>query len=724
MKLAAGQYFKVRELLQAKVPGWPTTNPAIHGLAERRGWPRRDGTGRGRRKFEYLIDLESLAENEASALNRIVAIRSLPAAAAVSDRPAPPVGDPARLEGGRASHAAAAGEIVVKPGMPEYESLCELLWADWERATTQIKERARQDAAAALRVVEMIEAGNPKGCSLAMAASEHAISRSTLRGWFQKELQNIDPKDFAAALIDRRGRRWKARPTYDESLYTYYKSDYLRMDRPPRSACYHRAVTAAKARGVSDDQIAAEITLWRRLEREVSWQAIKFARYGSQALHRSYPAQTRDRSILHALECVNGDGYRWNSAVVWPDGEIVRPLMWYWQDVYSGMILAWRLDKTENAALLRLTIGDLIAKYGIPDIFVIDNTLAASSKWITGASPSRHRFKIRDDDPFGLITQLGARHIATLPRVGGSSKPGERAGGDFDRDIARGPVLAGSWLGHNTAARPEAAREPVSLAKFIEAVRAGIAEHNSRPGRRTAVCKGRSFDEVFRGSFAKIVVRKPTAEQLRLCMLSAERVNCRKIDGQIELFGNKFWSGTTAALAGQAVVARFDPEKLQDGLFVYTLDGRFIGEAQCHAPVGFIDTAAAQQHNRLRRQNLKHHKAIARNAKTLSAIELAAMLPKTPEPEPAASNNVRRLFRHTLEQPGVAAPAPAGVARPADDLRAQRRKHRIALENIGNAAWTEEDRQWAAVFDAGVLGDDPLHYDDSFWKPKVAVDDA
>jgi putative transposase len=712
LKIESAEYLAISDIKKAALPGWPDTSPAIQARLEKLKWPRRDGKGRGRKKFEYLPDRGFLQENQKAALDAFIASRtlsSLPAAAANFPCSVPPPGtEPARLEAGRDSHAAVAGiNTIVLPGDPEYDELVSKpLWREHDAATQDVKDRARADAAAPLRWKELRDEGFPKGYCVATAADENGIGGSTLRGWLKDDLAGIDPKDWVAALLDQRGRCGPRLPFYDEGVFTFYKSDYLRKEQPTRQASYRDAVEAVKLRGVPEDQIPAEITLWRRLTREVSWQAIKFAREGEQALHRTYPKQRRDHSTLHAMEVVNGDGYRWNNLVLWPDGEIARPLMWHWQDVYSGMILAWRLDKTENAGLLRLAIGDLISNFCIPNIFLIDNTLAAASKWITGQSPSRHRFTKKPDDVFGVITQLGARHIAALPVVGGSSKPCERAGGDYDRDISRGVALKGSYLGNAVGKRPEGKVTPVPLAIFEEAVRTGIARHNSRPGRRSAVCRGRSLEEAFRESFATVVARKPTAEQLRLCMLAAEKVTCRKLDGVIEIFGNRYWSENTARLAGQEVVVRFDPDKLHEGVFVYTSAGRLVGEAKCHAPVGFIDTAAAQQHNRLRRQNLKHHKAVARNAQTMTAIEMAAMLPKPPQPERAEPSNVRHLYRHALEQPK--ADAPARREESAEDIRAARRAHRLELEKLGTASWTKEQKGWVAVFDSGIAGDDPL----------------
>jgi len=45
--------------------------------------------------------------------------------------------------------------------------------------------------------------------------------------------------------------------------------------------------------------------------------------------------------------------------IKWPDGQIGRPVMLAWQDVFSGMILAHRVGKTESTELIRLSCGDM-----------------------------------------------------------------------------------------------------------------------------------------------------------------------------------------------------------------------------------------------------------------------------------------------------------------------------------------------------------------------------
>jgi putative transposase len=79
-----------------------------------------------------------------------------------------------------------------------------------------------------------------------------------------------------------------------------------------------------------------------------------------------YPAQQRSKAALHALAIVNGDGYKHNVWVRFADGEIVRAKTWFWQDVYSGKILAWRTDKTEHTDMIRLAFGDLVERGASP----------------------------------------------------------------------------------------------------------------------------------------------------------------------------------------------------------------------------------------------------------------------------------------------------------------------------------------------------------------------
>src|SRR5664279_825351 len=145
---------------------------------------------------------------------------------------------------------------------------------------------------------------------------------------------------------------------------------------------------------------------------------------------RLFPAQTRTVQELHALEWINGDGYQHNVFCLWPNGEIDRPKTWFWQDIYSRKILGYRVDFSENTDTIRMSFGDIVDQYGIPEHATIDNTRAAANKWMTGGVKNRYRFKVKEDDPLGLFPTLGVKVHWTSVYYGkghGQAKPIERS---------------------------------------------------------------------------------------------------------------------------------------------------------------------------------------------------------------------------------------------------------------------------------------------------------
>lgn len=400
------------------------------------------------------------------------------------------------------------------------------------------------------------------------------------------------------------------------------KTDFLRLERPNFSDCYRRVVTAGSDQGWT---VPAERTLLRRIQ-AFPPELITLAREGVEALKRLYPAQQRRRDVFHALQAVNADGHRWDVFVKWEDGTIGRPVMVGFQDLYSGMLLSWRVDKSENSETVRLAFGDLVETYGIPQQCYLDNGRNFASKWLTGGIPNRFRFKIREDEPVGIMTQLNVDVRWTLP-YSGQSKPIERAWRDLAQGAAKHPKFAGAWTGNNPMAKPENyASKAVPIAVFLEVIAGEIREHNARLGRRSAVCGGKaSFLQVFKSSYEASPIIRATPEQQRLWLLAAEGVRTDGKNGEIRLEGNRFWCEELLALRGQPCVVRFDPQALQDPLHVYRVDGSFVVSAPCVEAVGFADKTAAQEHGRARKRWMRAAKEQLAAEKTLSLQELAAL---------------------------------------------------------------------------------------------------
>ena len=380
-----------------------------------------------------------------------------------------------------------------------------------------------------------------------------------------------------------------------------------------------------------------------------------------------YPVQKRTVKEMHALEWINGDGYQHNVFVLWPNGDINRPKTWFWQDVYSRKILAYRVDITENTDVIRLSFGELVENFGIPDHVTIDNTRSAANKWMTGGVPNRYRFKIKEDDPLGLFPTLKIKVHWTSVHNGhghGQAKPVERSFGigGIGEVVDKHPAFAGAYTGNSPMAKPENyGSTAVPLDKFTEVLEQEIIAWNARDKRRTEMAAGnKSFDQVFTESYQRSSIRIPTEEQRRLWMLSAEAIRVQR-DGTFTLDAgkatgkgrNRYQANSLHEHEGQKVVVRFDPQTLHKNVFVYTLDGRFIDEATCIDDSGFGDTLVGREFNRRRTQFMKHTKAAAEAELQMDAVDVANYLPNAEAPD-QSHPKVTKMFvpakRHIPKQ--------------------------------------------------------------------------
>jgi putative transposase len=507
-------------------------------------------------------------------------------------------------------------------------------WEDWQRATEKARSEAMDRVAVLADVRRLVEAGATTRTAVAQAAQSHGVSTSSIWQW-SHSVRGMDQKNWAPALLPawRGGGRKVEIP---EAAWEEFKGDYLRLARPAAAQVVRRL--ARKWPNLPDAK-----TFLRRIE-ELPREVVVLARDGREALDRTTPPQERDRAVFTAMQAVNVDGHKFDVFVEWPDGEIGRPMMVCWQDLYSGKLLAHRLDKSENAHALRLSFGDVVEKFGIPDHAWLDNGRGNASKWLTGGTPNRFRFKVREEDPAGLLTLLGVKVHWTIP-YHGQSKPIERAFRDLCESIARHPRCEGAYTGNNPLAKPENyGTKAVPFEDFRQLVETEIHAHNAQAGRRSEICKGRSFDEVFTSSYQTTTVRKGTQAQRALWLLAAERVPAGREDGSVRLFENRYWSEALAQHAGDEVVVRFDPQNLHGSVLVYTLAGELVGEAPCVQRVGFDDAAAAQEHARLLARRNRDAKRALEAERKLDALEVAARQPQV-APPPVPKPQVVELAR-------------------------------------------------------------------------------
>jgi putative transposase len=550
------------------------------------------------------------------------------------------------------------------------------LWEEFARRPQSFKDEAARRLEAVQSIHILIEQGVGKVSACAVVASQIGESTSTVRRWCAK-VKGIHRSDWLAVLLpDLRGRPPEAECAPE--AWELFKGDYLRLEQPTASACYERIKRTAEER----DWIVPSLhTLRRRMQREIPEPVQVLAREGPKALTRRYPAQRRDHSVFAALEAVNSDGHRLDLFCRWGDGEVARPILVAVQDIYSGKLLAWRVDRTENAAAVRLAFADVVERYGIPEHAYLDNGRAFASKWLTGGIPNRYRFKVKADEPSGVLTRLGVQvHWATPYH--GQSKPVERAFGDLAEHVSRHPRFAGAYTGNTPTAKPENyGSRAVPISVFMEVLEQQIAAHNARPGRRSPVCHGRSFDEVFAESYGNAPIRKATAWQRRQLLLAAEVTTSRQ-DGTFSLGvdrANRYWLEELSEHCGERLTVHFDPDRLHESVFVSTLDGVEIGEALCIEPAGFDDAGKAREHQRARNHWKRAVKEQLAAERRMDALQVADQLPAVASaivPEARIVRPYRASEALTEAEPAV----PADTFTPEQRADIERRHQKMIAE--------------------------------------------
>lgn len=519
-------------------------------------------------------------------------------------------------------------------------------WTWYERQPAKVKREAEDRLAVVVEIETLEAAGATRTAAVATVAADREVGSSTIYAWL-KLIRGLDRRDRLPALAPRR-KGGGVKATIPDELWLAFKSDALRPSGPTLTSCYDRVAEMAAEKGLS---IPAERTFRRRLKAEVPPEVWTLKRKGEEALVRSVPANRRSVAELHALEWVNIDGHRFDVFVNPPpmhrSSKPIRPMLVAIQDVFSRKIVAWRLGSDETALQTRLAFADLFRDWGIPHHALLDNSRAFWSKWITGGHRgNRFRFKVKEDEPIGLLEGVGIRMHAALP-YHGQSKPIERAFRDFCDRIAKHPLCEGAYTGNSPMAKPENyGSRAVDWETFAGLVDSEIAKHNARSGRRTETAKGRSFDETFAESYTRSRISKVTEEHMRIALLAGVQKKLNSLNGEIALHGNRYWHPTLSVMKGDTVTVRYDPDHLHSAVHVYDHKGKYITEAALLEDRGFADVAGAKEAAKRTSDYRRRAKELAEAEELVSAEAIAELQAGSKPPADKPEAGVVAPVRH------------------------------------------------------------------------------
>ena len=589
------EWWTATEIAEAKLPDLPDTRQGLEHVAKRNEWRAtayarpRAGRGGG---WEYSWRLFPLA-----ARRQLLAAVTAPALATV----------------------------------PKLDR--DTAWAWFDALPQTVKDKAMDRLRILQQVEAMVSTGLTKFLAVALVAKTEKWSDRIIWDWFAMvEFVRVDDR---LPYLAPRNRAAAARPKLiacPTEFFDRIKTLYLRLEGPTFKASYDDAVKLALA---NSWEILHEKTARRRLDEQVPRVSQIYAREGERGLARCFPPQTRDRSQMVALEGVNADCHKIDVFVMWPGvDKPMRPQIVAFQDLFSNKILSWRVDRDPNKVAVMSAFGELVETYGIPKHCLFDNGHEFANKWLTGGTKTRFRFKIREDDPLGVLPQMGIQLHWARP-AHGQAKPIERAFGDFANRIAKDARFAGAYVGNRPDAKPENyASRAIPLADFMRVLEDGIRDHNARQGRVTVNAAGRSFDDTFAASYATAPIRKATAEQRRLWLMGQQVLTLHKDHGLLKFYKAEYWSDWMNEFAGKKIVMRFDPENLNDGVYIYALSGEFMGFAECKRKTPFFDLAGAREQARIEAQRRKVERQLLASYRTVPLSQVAAELDAVPRAEP------------------------------------------------------------------------------------------
>ena len=502
----------------------------------------------------------------------------------------------------------------------DLEAKAEEMQLRYERAPASTKKKA-QTRMEAVMLLDQLSKTMDIGVAIGAVARKYEVSRRNLDRLRAMVAGHPRPL-WLAALTPEYGTGRPKNAIHPDAL-NYIISDYRRAGETSFSSCYDRLIDKAEAEGWG--KMPSAKTMLRRVKDSMGAAAMVLSRKGVDAAMRMIPSLERDKSMLHAMEEVNADGHVADVMVRFPDGHVGRPIIVGFQDVYSNVLLSFRIDKTENKELIRLAAADMITTFGVPTIASFDNGRAFMSKMLTGRMKHRFRGTFTDKDPFGIFPLIGTQVRAVTP-YHGQAKPIERVWLNICDRVAKHPEFDGAYTGNSPENKPHNyGGEPALLADFERILTVEIDRYNKKAGRQTRTAKGRSYAETFRESYENSLITRASSYQHRLFLLEAEQKTARKQDGAIYLGNNRYWCEELTEYAGRKVTVRFDPQNLHDDLFIYSADdSKFIARAECLHAVGFRDAEGGRKIAKLRKDMLKKWRAAAMAAGSLSAAEVAA----------------------------------------------------------------------------------------------------
>ncbi|MBN2684978.1 MAG: Mu transposase C-terminal domain-containing protein [Pontiellaceae bacterium] len=491
---------------------------------------------------------------------------------------------------------------------------------EWNAASLRAQETGIKRAKALLLVNELVRTGAAKNKTEAvkLAAAETGYSINAL--WKNDgQVQGYAEKYWPMLLVDmRKGQVKSCHVDIDARFLEKLKEFYNIQSKPAftaavRSCCRHIESTGM---GIPVPTCSVK-TLWRQFNKLCPREA-QITKRGNKADWEAefWPSIQRDRSMLRALEVLNGDGHYLDYWIDFGDGTKGRAVGAFWMDLASNYMFDPVIAKTENSDTIRRGFLDICDRFGVPEKVNIDNGMGYAGKDLSGRDQARKRFKKNIDEAMGIWGLLTVNTIWAKV-AHGQAKPIERSFRTIEEELKAFPELDKAYLGNCPDARPDSTRKAVPFEVFVQCVRLAVAHYNTQEGRRSEgiQANGRSYREIWNTKLAEAKAlgkpRKMEDWEWKYCVMAGRVISIPKTNsGAFTLNKNRYHDFGLAEWMGKKIQVRFNPDDLRE-VQCYTLKGIYICKAKIQGKVNYLDKEQLRDYERLQAQRRKLKKALA-----------------------------------------------------------------------------------------------------------------
>lgn len=360
---------------------------------------------------------------------------------------------------------------------------------------------------------------------------------------------------------------------------------YQQPQKPSIDAAYRDACNAWAA------EERPSIHQVRRFLAKIGAVSRERGRMGPRELKTIRPYITRSFDDLEPNDIWSADGHTFDAEVQHPfHGRPFRPEITTIVDIATRRIVGWSVDLAESSVAVLDALRHAAEFAGLAAIFYVDNGSGYSNALLkaegTGLA-GRLGFEVKHSIAYNSQARGVIERLHKTVWVEGAKQLPSYVGAAMDREARLTQFKLTRQVLNNGGAMPLLPWEV-----FLEFARARVADYNARPHRSL---KGTSPDLRWREYELKgwQPHRLAAAD---LDTLFRPRVMRKLNRGRVNLFTNYYSNNALEEFHGDSVMVAYDLHKV-DSVWIYTPDGRYIGECQINGntrrymPVSVTDMA-------------------------------------------------------------------------------------------------------------------------------------